>query len=245
MGKGTVRFLAGLGVAGLIASVASAGFSENFFEIEASNSSGTGTWHVSSTDASITYDPNVGGYTWFSSGPINIMDGPTLIATLNYAGVTVIEDPQINLFFGVQAGAVDTTFTVRSTELSFPTIASPVGEASAGLALTGATGGHGIATNDGNDIYLAQYNGLVPAGTDFTSFHSMIETPVGDTNTDVSAGIGPTPIGVPVSSMSAQFQFTLSAGDILGGTSTYVITPEPGALACVGLAAIALIRRRR
>ncbi len=245
MRKGIIRLIAGLGAVGVFASAASADFSANFFEIEASNSSGSGTWSVSSTDASITFDPNIGGYTWFSSGPINIMDGPMLIATLNYAGVTVIEDPQINLFFGVQAGNVDTTFTIRSTELSFPTINSAVGTASAGLALTGATGGHGIATNDGNDIYLAQYNGLVPGGTDFASFHDMLETPPGDTNTDTSDGVGPTPIGVPVSSMSAQFQFTLSAGDILGGTSQYVITPEPSALAGIGLAALALVRRRR
>jgi hypothetical protein len=110
-----------------------------------------------------------------------------------------------------------------------------------------------------NDTYRAFYNdpGMVSAtGTTFATLTPGVSSSAFSSNTsdegfpDNAGGFSSTDensnsLGT-VSSMSAQWKFSVSAGDSASGTSTYVIIPEPGScLLCLcGMAVLGFIRRR-
>ncbi len=160
-------------------------------------------------------------------------------------------NPAVNLGFAMQAGNAETTFTVRSALLSFPTIANPSGRAHTAITATDGVdeeGGllTGLGTGAGGGAYLAQYNTFVPNGTTFTELVSSITIPAldGATLNEAYPSDGSwQPIGVPVSNISTQISFTISANDLASGTSLFEIVPEPSAL-LLGLLGLGWLRRR-
>lgn len=224
---------------------ASADLSNVVFRLEASNALGSGVFEATADQGSWNGDT----YTWFGGGVDIRSESGDVIATLMNARFVAVADPQVGIIFDVVAGGTDTQFTISSGELSFPTIAGATGVASAGLTVTDAGQDTGaLATGNGgsgSSAYQANYNGLAPAGTLFAEFISsvVVSTP-GGTETGVGSTGGFLNIPDPVSSMSAQYSFLLSALDSASGTSNFVIVPEPASLTLLALGAMALIRRR-
>lgn len=242
-----LRLMAALCLLGAVAA-AQADLSPVAFRIEATNLSGTGSFEVPST--SLQYNPQTQTYTWAQMTPVDLLSGTgQVIATLDQAALRYVEDPQINLSFAVRAGQTNTTFTIQSALLSFPAISPARGRASAALTVTdtnnnGATLS-GLGT-PGTGVYLAQYNGFVPSGTTFSSLIATVAAGPGGSNAasqnDPAAGYRA--IGVPVTDMSAQIAFTLTAEDLGSGTTNFEIIPEPATLTLLALGALALVRRR-
>ncbi|MCC6357974.1 MAG: PEP-CTERM sorting domain-containing protein [Phycisphaerales bacterium] len=233
-----------LGLAAL-APTASADLSNVIFRIEATNSQGSGVFEATSDQGSWDGDT----YTWVGGGIDIRNESGDVIASLMNATFVAIADPQVGILFDVVAGATDTQFTISSGELSFPTIFGATGVASAGLTVTDAGQDNGaLATGNGgsgNSAYQANYNGLIPAGTIFAEFiRSVVVATPGGTETGVGSTGGFLNIPDPVSSMSAQYSFLLSALDSASGTSNFVVIPEPASLVLLALGATALIRRR-
>jgi hypothetical protein len=197
---------------------------------------------VASTDPSISYDP--GTYTWsWSTGLHTLANG----AMLNDATLTIVGDPdpspRIGLTFSANAGATDTTFTIRTAVLTFDSpLASAETLAAPSLTLTREGDPHtawawGTGGNSGSYAYAAYYNGLMdyellPGLTTETS-----ETQSDFTGWNAASGA--------VSSMNVIYSFELSAGDQVSGSSNYVITPEPASVvALVVLVGLVSSRRR-
>jgi len=245
-----VVFLAG------IVPIAPAGFnpgiSDVIYTITATNADGQGTYSVGLDRGRWYYDleKDAAGYEWSLSSPVNIKaPNGTIIATLLNGSFCVDCDPQVNLSFAVQAGTSATSFAISSALLTFPTIPTPQGLASAAFSVTDIN--HNAATLTGlgpaGMSYLAHYNGQVPTGTPFTEQIPQVLAPVGGTGTE-DVTVPPTgyaTIADPVSDMSSEVTFTLTARDIASGTSNYEIipVPEPAGL-LLAVAAIVLVRRR-
>ncbi len=243
-GRSCLAFLA----LGLVAGAARADLPEVVFEITARAGSVSATipiladWGV--------YDPE--SQTWSFELPdgLKFMGGSgqdTCLGTLSELGITVVEDPQINLNFAAQAGSSDTEFFIASSLLTFTTIDDPYARASLALTLTDNNFDGAMMAGS----YLGQYNGWAgnPQGPDgetlFEFFFDLAAGP-GETATEVFnwPESGWAPIPEPAESMSVLINFELSAWDSASGTSTLVIIPEPPALALLGLTTLALARRR-
>jgi len=159
--------------------------------------------------------------------------------------------PAVNLGFAMQAGNAETTFTVRSALLSFPTISNAKGRAHTAITATDGVDGlggtlTGMGSGSGGGAYLAQYNAFVPGGTTFSELVPVIDIPALDgatLNDAFPTDGGWQNIPVPVSNISTQISFTISANDLASGTSLFEITPEPSAL-LLGLVGLVGLRRR-
>lgn len=234
-----------IGLLGASAAAASAEISDRVFRVQATNANGTAVWEVPFDENCYSRDTDT--YAWELSEPVTLRsaDG-TVIGTVGAAGTTLIGDPVVNLNFLFVAGAANTAFSVSSALLSFPPITSAVGQASAQIGSTDLDG-NGVTITGGyvgnTKGYLAQYNGFVPTGT---TFATLVDNQTGGafSSNIESESVGVTPIGATVSDMSSQFSVVVSAHDQVSGTSVYVITPEPAALALLGLGGLALLRRR-
>lgn len=231
-----------------LVSPAVADISDIVLRIEATNEMGTAVFEGQLRDGD--FYPG-GEYIWESHTPIMMLNqAGQVIATLNNARVRCVEDPVVQVNFSVSAGSLMTAFTINSPLLSFATIANATGRASAGVTATDTDGnGATVAAAGQAALYKSQYNGFVPAGTDFAN---LIVGPVVALPFDSETGSGSfpgggafAPIANPVDDMSARFNFTLTANDEASGTSTYEIVPAPGALALLGLGGLAAARRRR
>jgi MYXO-CTERM domain-containing protein len=234
---------AGLAI-GAATSPARAYIEGNPLTVTALTSGHTATW-VLPIDAGTWEGPNwhydSGGYRY------EMWDGGTLVGTLSGLHMDIYDDPQVVLNFTAQANAADTKFIFTSALVSFAALTNPTGQASAGVTVTDNNfNGALLSGQESNGAaYWANYNGLVPGGTNYASFFSSVSaTALEGTHTD-NANQGPTPIAGSVSDMSAQFSFMLSAFDAASGTSNYQIVPAPGALALLGLGGLAAMRRRR
>lgn len=212
--------------------------SSTFFTIDVDSAVGSESWSIASAD--VDYDPATQTWSWASDGFIELGE----VARLDQAFLTIVGDPQIALGFAITAGAADTTVTISSAVLSFDPLVNPDGAASAGVTLTEAGDNPpanlvGLAGDLGS-AYAAYYN--TPPGTVFAEFVTSLTT---DTTTSESGSTGGWVL-IPdtVSSMQAQYSFTLSAGDLASGTSNFLIVPEPAGLAMLALGAVALLRRR-
>jgi hypothetical protein len=157
----------------------------------------------------------------------------------------------ISLGFAVQAGNADTTFTIDTATFSFASLAAALGRASAGVGVTDTNG-------DGVTLTPAQSNGSVyQTFYDSTLFASLITAPVmtnvpngSASSNDAAPGGGAySALSGPVSSMRAEWRFTLSAqdmaGDTAGGTGVWEVIPSPGALSLLGLGGLVGLRRAR
>jgi hypothetical protein len=232
----------------LVAALAAAGTSPSIFTIEATTASGSATWSF------VPSAPLGEDFTWDLPGSVELR-GPdnTIYGTLQSASVTVIADPVVNLDFFVEAAPeLDTEFKITSPLLSFATIVPAVGRAQAsitaidlndnGVTLTGE--------NSINTAYRAAYNGFVfSGGTTFAGLISGVTAGSGSSDTVSEAflpGFVFSPIGHPVSDISTQFHFVLSAADTATGTSTFEVTiPEPASLLLLIPLAAGLCLRRR
>jgi hypothetical protein len=193
-------------------------------------------------------------YFWTLASPIVIFDTASglPLAKLLSASVEFIEDPVVNVAFNVQAGNALTEFAVTHALLSFPAIDPAQGRASAGLSVTdtGSDGASIAGLVAGGGSYLAQYNGFVPGGTTFAQLLQSVIANPGESNAAAAStpgGGGFLPIIGPVSDMSSEFHFNLSADDLASGTSHWEVIPIPGpsALAILLFGVAGLSRKRR
>jgi hypothetical protein len=241
------KSLAAIALVGAAGSVANADLAGAAFRIEASNGTGSGVLEWGLND--LTYDKETNTWSWSQGSSIEILDeDEDVVATLQNANVYIQGDPSINLGFAVQAGDTDTTFTITTALLSFATIQNADGQAGAGFTITDVDNNGAVFTagNGTGHGYLAQYNGVVPTGTDFTRLIGDFSSGAGKSasSSDNDPANGYRPVGGDVDDMSARVQFTLSANDLASGTNSYEIVPEPSALLLAALGALALIRRK-
>jgi hypothetical protein len=236
------------GVVCVAASLANADISDIIFQVRAENALGTAVFEHRFdlqywNDETQTYE-------WNLLNPVMMLDEQGReIAQLTRGDVLCVGDPVVNLGFAVQAGVLNTTFTITSAHLSFGTIATAAGRAAAGLSISDLTGDGVSLTQNGAPIYTSQYNGFVPSGTVFADLLGAglsDPTAFGAANTsDEFPGGGLySAIGVPVSDISSRFRFALTAGDIASGTSSFEVIPAPATLTLLSLGGILAIRRR-
>ena len=239
-----MKKIAFVGLLLAVGTAANAGIVGNAIRITATNSSGSGTWSLPAPTQS-GWD----SWSWTNRDPIVINSATGAeIARINNLNLQFIADPVISVNFVIVAGGAATAFAIDTGELVFPAINNPaIASASAGITVTDLNGNLGGFTGGfagGTKSYRADYNGLVPGGTQYAAlidntsvaFPFFSETGSGN----ASGGI----VG-SVTSMSAGFSFTLSANDSAAGTSVFQIVPTPGALAVLGLAGLSVARRRR
>jgi len=220
---------------------------EEIFSLSVSSSLGTATKIVTLEDDGVLVFPD-GTVIWNSQVGYDLVDpdNGNTIATLSNGSATIIDDPVLGLSFTLVGGAEDTNVEVTSALLGVG-FGNAEGRASAGITLTDSDGDG--ASVSGDSVYAADYNGMVPDGTNFATLLGDLsagnfgtataddEFPAGDGNFSPIAGF--------VEDMSSQFAFTLSANDQVGVTSVYVITPAPAGAALLGFAGLAAFRRRR
>lgn len=231
--------------AAVLAPAALADLPDVIFSIEASGSNGSGTYEVSLDDAG--WERSGSEWEYSDDSHISITDPNTGKEVFSLSGVEVFfrADPQINIAFSVQAGSVDTSFTITSNTLNFPTISNAQGQASSAFTVTdtnnngaslsgnGAGGNSYEAFYNGSNLFSGQILGLnVAAGSQSNS------------TAENDPAVGYRAVGGSVSDMTAQVSFTLSARDLASGTTTYEIVPEPSALALLALGALSLFRRK-
>jgi hypothetical protein len=230
---------------GAAASLAQADLNGHPLVVTATTSTGlTSTWNLTETMGQFH------GPDWHfnsSSGwSYNFWSQGQLLGTISNLNVSIIADPQVNVSFTATAGVVDTSFTFSSTLLSFPAFAGGTAQASAGITVADLNGNGVTLTgnNPGGFAYRADYNGVVPTGTNYASFFPSVTGDPSSGNS-VSANLGPTFIPASVGDMSARFAFTLSAGDLASGTSNFEIVPAPAGAVALGLGLLGVSRRRR
>lgn len=198
------------------------------------------------------YNPTAGTYNWQLPGTVNMLDtNGDLVASIGQLSAYYVDDPIISLGFLVTAGAADTTFQITSALLGFAPINPAIASASAQIGATDQNG-NGVSVTGayaGNTrSYIAHYNGFVPAGVNYATLVPNQATGAYQTTVQSDGqppGGGFLPIGGPIFSMSSQFNFTLSANDSAGGTSVFVVVPEPSAMALLAIGGLGLLIRRR
>lgn len=196
------------------------------------------------------------GFTWGDAS-----DASTWWNVTNNAGETVFSvhnasvlydvDPVVQVNFNMQQGQAAGVITVNSSLNSFPAFSNATGSASAAITVTDTNFDGVTATPAGanGEMYTAFYNGGLPQTG--TVFSELLTGPVSagilssNSASQDHLGGGFHPIAGNLFDMSAQWQFTLTAGDIASGTSTYETVPAPAGVALLGLGGLVAARRRR
>ena len=163
------------------------------------------------------------------------------------------EDPMVVANFNVAAGIVNTTFTVTSSLLSFPTITNGVAIASAAISVTDSAtfGDVGqvsiVGLQPGGNAFSARFNGNTNAFSHLIATGAQAISPGGTVAFVGQSASFPAydPVAGSVFDMQSQFNFTLSRFDRAAGTSTFEVIPAPGTLALLGLGGLVASRRRR
>ena len=190
-----------------------------------------------------------GQYTYDLDEPVTInSQNGVYLGTLNSLGLVFSADPAVSLDFSVRAGPYGTNYTITAATISFAPIAYPFAYASAGVTVTDRNSNGATLTGQfpGVKAYEARFNNIAWA--------DLITGPVIAPATDSNGASDRSPpgagnwaaVGYPVSLMSSQFKFNLTALDSASGTSNFeVMLPEPATLCLVALGGLGLIRRRR
>ncbi len=233
-------------------SSALAGLGDPIVSFWAGNSEGAGTFDVQLSDAQFNNGEII---VWnLIDGPIQIMDGGNVIATITSGQLTLqafnetLGQSLIALSFNVEAGAVDTDFLISSSLIDALDIPGALGRVTGTYSVTdGNTNGATLTgLQAGGGLYSARYNGA-------NTFNELFTDGAYSVGVSESAGgvqdipnTGFVPIGADINDMSSQWNFRLTAGDLAGGTSNYIIIiPAPAGLALLGFSGLFAARRRR
>jgi hypothetical protein len=241
-----------------VAPASGAIISEVIFAIEAEGGGGNSTFDVPLTSGNINGDT----LTWELTQPTPLLDdNGNQIALLEMASVRYVADPIVVINFLVSTGGAAANFTVTSANLSFAGINNAVGRASSAVTVTDF-GGDGASLSGNfpnNDTYRAFYNDPGNVAATGTTFATLTPGIISSPNSSATSTEGfPDNAGTfssmdesggslgTVSSMSAQWAFSVSQNDSASGTSIFIVVPEPAScLLCLcGIAALAFVRRR-
>ncbi|MFH1749187.1 MAG: PEP-CTERM sorting domain-containing protein [Planctomycetota bacterium] len=241
--------------------VASAGISSIALRFEAVNALGSDDFEVGLEE--LSYNPTTGLYTWGLTFSEDLASSPgNIIATLNSATLVIGDDPanypRIFINYEVQAGELAVEeFRVQSALVSFsemlPELAA--GRATAGFSITDVVNDgipaelQGLPSEDvpvGHGIHTAWHNGLYPTGTEFAHLVEFVDANYGGTNTanGKKPASGFLDIGAGLYDISVECGFSLTAGDLMSGNTTWTVTPEPATVGLLLLATVMLVRRR-
>jgi hypothetical protein len=236
----------GLGTPQAEADLAS-NLSDVVFEIQVSSALGEASFVVTQADGLFVGDTM---FFWPPEPPLEPFDlidpnNNNVIASLDGGNAFYMGDPQIGQGWAVVAGEAETTITITSGLLSFPTLDGAEGLVSAGLTLTDNDGDGATLAGIGGTIGTYVTNGQAPGGDVFITLTGTLEVDMPGDTVDASADTGGfIPVGDSIMSMSQQYTFTLSPNDGASLTSNYVIIPAPAALPALA-AGLLLGRRRR
>jgi len=242
------------GCVAIASSSTMATFSDPFIRVTATNASGTGTFEVPLAD--VTINPMTGTGMYILPMSVNVMMGPTVIATITQ--MTSFVRPAtgslpnlISLGFTMRAGTSDTTLLIDSTLFGINDIPSgEAGRTSGGITITDQNNNGAAFTgaNTGGGAFNPYYNGLTPGtGTAFTSVLLADSVGPGGTHTmnmAVPGGGAYTPLP-DVTTMSSRWNFVLTAGDQVGVTSVWEVIPSPGSISLLAFGGLAMARRSR
>lgn len=216
---------------------ATAGIPSVLFEIVAQNQTDSASYQVMSNMGSFQAD---GAFLWESAGAIDLVDGnQNVIATLTSGLVRFAEDPwAVSIGFTVIAGSTDTTFSISSGTLTYGPLGSPEARASGAIGMTDTFGSDGGSIS-GSSIMTAYTNNGLYAG-----LLGGVSVAANDSDNTFGNTGAFAPLGAASSESRLSFDFTLTAGDTANGNGIFVVTPAPGALALLGVAAVGARRRR-
>jgi hypothetical protein len=220
--------------------------SDVIFRIEASNDSGTGVLEF--TKDQLTYNPSTDTYTWNTGTQFIFDEFFNPIATLQNANLALQMNDlkKVAGAFAVQAGDTDTTFTLTLAQLTFDTLSPPLVMGTAGLAANVTdTNGDGVTMASvaaATGVLRTGYNGMVPGGTPFVELLGELSVPAGSGS--LLDYVPYTAIPDAVDDMNSQISFTLTAGDLGGGTHYFQLIPEPASLGLLLGGLLMLVRRR-
>jgi hypothetical protein len=229
----------GIGLATLLSGVSFAGtISDPVISITASSSLGEGTLNIPFIPGN--YNPDTDTYVWSLPESVDILaDNEMVIATIEQLSTFIMVDPVINVGFVLTAGAANTSVSISSATLTFAAIPNAIAQASAQMGVTDTDGdGASITGGFGGLGYQSSTN----LGIHATLVPSFAVGMFGSDNRNGNQGPGPA--GGAVSSMSSEFDFTVSANDAASGTSVFVVTPEPASLSLLLLGTLSALRRR-
>ncbi|MFG0304797.1 MAG: hypothetical protein ACF8Q5_01145 [Phycisphaerales bacterium JB040] len=228
--------------------------------ITATNSNGTAVLDIEVGDPQSIFVPNIGnGAQLFlyqltlADSPIEMFDTNTgnLIARLTQADILIggnpgdLSSPARIFSFALTMNAVDddTTFTFAGNEYFLDT---PYGGAS-GFASTAYTLTDG--NGDGASLTGQGYNALYNGGNDFFTGGPLADLSTGAFGSTSSAYNDPGDLSNrfigPVSSITADGGFTLSANDAASINTQFFVVPTPASAALLGLGGLVATRRRR
>jgi len=184
-------------------------------------------WEYTGEDAfNFGGDTSLGG---FSSAAIEVnFDSRGFVST-------------VNLGFDVFAGAGLTAFSIGSGPLNVASLTSVQGIASASVGVTDVLGGGAELAPDGLGMYRAFTNGTDTFSDLLGS--SLVAGEFSSAQDDENFGLAA--IGGTVTEIASEWNFTLTAFDTAAGTSTFSVTPAPGAVSLIGFAGLIAARRRR
>lgn len=152
-----------------------------------------------------------------------IQDGDDVLGWVDWLAADLDGDPVASIGFNVTAGGSNVTVGVSSATVAFSPLNNPPASAEAEVTLTD-NGNDGAAIDvvgGETGLFKAIYNN----SQEYVSLLGSSSVMGGEVDIFQEDANGP--IAGSVSSIQAQFNFELSAGDSARGTGRFVVVPEP------------------